>query len=190
MISGHAIPHHLYADDSQLYVSFAPEHTAVNWWFRGMLSLFPVTDVTDTYDMFTGVRHMVNLCYTTIFLNQLRGPITMHQMNLNVPDAYLVYLRCIVTVTQAAYFSPIFLKSVKNSSESHIFTQVSDCKECKHLCQSNNRLHSSDDLFTKLLMVALNSLLPIIWLIDWLMTLKRHCFFSPRALFTLLSGSG
>ena len=28
IISGHAIPHHLYADDSQLYVSFAPGDSA------------------------------------------------------------------------------------------------------------------------------------------------------------------
>ena len=27
MISGHAIPHHLYVDDSQLYVSFAAGHS-------------------------------------------------------------------------------------------------------------------------------------------------------------------
>ena len=47
MISGHAIPHHLYADDSQLYVSFvSADYTEA---LNGLV-MFGLCAVMDVYE--------------------------------------------------------------------------------------------------------------------------------------------
>ena len=45
LVSGHAIPHHLYADDSQLYVSFSSGDCCSAEWSTIMLGFCPVMDV-------------------------------------------------------------------------------------------------------------------------------------------------
>ena len=47
MISGHAVPHYLYADDSQLYFSFASGDCCGTEWFTVMFCLCPVMDVDE-----------------------------------------------------------------------------------------------------------------------------------------------
>ena len=47
MICDHAIPHHLYADDSQLYVSFASGDSAAALNGLVMFGLCPAMDVNE-----------------------------------------------------------------------------------------------------------------------------------------------
>ena len=47
MICEHDIPHHLYADDSQMYVSFASGDTDSTEWCTVMLGVGPVMDVNE-----------------------------------------------------------------------------------------------------------------------------------------------
>ena len=47
MISGHTIPHYLYADDSQLYVSFASGDSAATLNGLVVFGLCPVMDVNE-----------------------------------------------------------------------------------------------------------------------------------------------
>ena len=46
-MSGHAIPHQLYADDSQLYVFFVSGDCCSTEWVAIVLGFYPVLDVDE-----------------------------------------------------------------------------------------------------------------------------------------------